>query len=463
MKLSELAHRLKGELIGKDAEFSAISTDSRSISDGQLFIALVGERFDAHDYLEQVKERGACAAVVSKQVDCDLPQVLVEDTLLALGEIGRILAAQSSARFIALTGSCGKTTTKEMIKLALSSAGQVYATRGNLNNHIGVPLTLSEVSPSDDYAVIEMGASGVGEIQYTVGMTHPDVVLITNASDAHIEGFGSLENIVQAKGEIVRYAPDSATVVLNADDPHFGDWLEMADTRRVICFSLSPDTQNLGVKTDVSLISKTLNELGGYSLVVRVGKKELILALNVAGEHMIQNALAALAVIYSLDCDVDVAASELAKFEPVKGRFYPVQCDGFRVWDDTYNANPQSVKAALETISSYHKPAWLVLGNMAELGDESQQAHFEIGQFAAQHGFNKVFAIGESADSVIAGTGFSGTAYNKTDMDVLLSDIKQELVSAQSLGAEVQILVKGSRSAGMERVVQALVEWDISE
>lgn len=462
MRLLELATLLAGKLIGVDRTFSSISTDSRSISNGQLFVALVGDRFDAHDYLQQVKEQGACAAVVSRKVDCDLPQIIVEDTLKALGEIGSAMASQTSARFIALTGSCGKTTTKEMIRLALSSVGQVYATRGNLNNHIGVPLTLSEVSATDDFAVIEMGASGVGEIQYTVGMTHPEVVLITNASDAHIEGFGSLENIVQAKGEIVRYAPDSAVVVLNADDPHVDDWLEMAGSRRVIRFS----SHMQGESADVRLIDKALNQTGGYALTVAVGQQQFALALNVAGEHMIQNALAAIAVAYALNCDLESSVNALSRFEPVRGRFYPIQCSGYRVWDDTYNANPQSVKAALDTIASYQQTAWLVLGNMAELGDEAEQAHFDIGQYAAQKGFNKVFAIGESSASVIAGTGFSGTAYNKTDMDVLLFDLKKELMSSQSSEAEtseVQILVKGSRSAGMERVVQALVELDIKE
>ncbi|GLQ33251.1 UDP-N-acetylmuramoyl-tripeptide--D-alanyl-D-alanine ligase [Litoribrevibacter albus] len=456
IKLSDLAENIDGTLIGKDASYESINTDSRSISQGQLFIALVGEHFDAHEYLAQVKEKGACAVVVSKPVDCDLPQIVVRDTLDALGQIGSYMASLTRARFVALTGSCGKTTTKEMIRLALSSAGQVYATRGNLNNHIGVPLTLSEVALEDDFAVIEMGASGVGEIQYTVQMTHPEVVLITNASDAHLEGFGSLRRIVEAKGEIVRFAPENSVVVLNQDDPNFSQWIGMANDRKVVSFSSQADSS-----ADVCLLEKQLLEGSGYRLDVQVGSVNCQFELHVSGAHMIQNALATLAVVYALGLDLTSAAEALSGFQPVKGRFSPIRCQSYTVWDDTYNANPQSVKAAISTIAEYKKPAWLVLGAMAELGDHAEEAHKDIGRFTSENGFERVYAIGPFSESVINHPGFSGTAYNKTDMDVLLSDLERDINASGH--QDLQILVKGSRSAGMERVVRALVELDTKE
>lgn len=451
MRLSEVAEKVSGQLNGQDSEFTSISTDSRSLKKGQLFIALSGENFDAHDYLDQVREAGACAAIVSRLQSVDIPQIVVPDTLKALGLIGAAMAGQCQARFVGLTGSCGKTTTKEMIKLALSSMGETFATRGNLNNHIGVPLTLAEVSQHDDFAVIEMGASGQGEIEYTVSLTKPEVVLITNASAAHLEGFGSLENIVQAKGEIVRYAPSNAMVVLNHDDPNFMAWQHMLDGRSCSSFSRYSSSH-----ADVRLIDKQQISDQGYVLTVNVKGKEVVVRLHVAGEHMVQNVLATLAVVDAMNLDVTLAAEALGGFQPVKGRFYPIKCNGFTVWDDTYNANPESVKAAIKTISEYTQPAWLVLGSMAELGGEADAAHKDIGLFAAEHGFDRVYAVGEYATSVIENQSFVGAAYNKADMDVLLNQLKKDVLTLADSG--VQILVKGSRSAGMERVVQALVE-----
>lgn len=457
IKLSDLLGVVEGEFVGnqldaKDSAFDSISTDSRSIGSGQLFIALSGENFDAHDYLAQVKEKGACGAIVSKAVDLDFPQILVSDTLQALGKIGAYMASLTSARFVGLTGSCGKTTTKEMIKLALSSEGQVYATRGNLNNHIGVPLTLSEVSDSDDFAVIEMGASGLNEIKYTVSMADPEVVLLTNASAAHLEGFGSLENIVQAKGEIIRYAPQAATAVLNMDDPHYNDWVGMLNGRKHLSFSHRAESN-----ADIRLLNKQTILPQGYQLEVDVQGNTYPVELHVMGEHMIQNVLATLAVVKGLKLDVEQAARNLSQFKAVKGRFCPTQTAHCTVWDDAYNANPESVKAALTSLADTGKPRWLVLGNMAELGEASEQAHAEIGSFAELNGFERVYAIGGYASAVVEGKSFSGTAYKKTDKDVLISDLKKDI--SVTADPELQILIKGSRSAGMDQVVQALLEW----
>ena len=457
IKLSDLLDVIEGEFVGdldaaQDITFNSISTDSRSVGVGQLFIALSGEHFDAHDYLAQVKEKGACAAIVSRSVDVDLPQILVADTLEALGKIGAYMASLTKARFVGLTGSCGKTTTKEMIKLVLSSEGQVHATRGNLNNHIGVPLTLSEVSGNDDFAVIEMGASGLDEIKYTVSMADPEVVLLTNASAAHLEGFGSLENIVQAKGEIIRYAPQTATAVLNMDDPHYHDWVGMLSGRKHLSFSHREESG-----ADVRLLSKQTLLPQGYQLEVDVQGNVYSVELHVMGEHMIQNVLATLAVVKGLKLNVEQAAKNLSKFEAVKGRFCPTKTRLCTIWDDAYNANPESVKAALTSLADTDKPRWLVLGNMAELGELSEQAHAEMGSFAELRGFEKVYAIGAYASAVVEGKSFSGTAYKKTDKDVLISDLKKDIsVAADS---ELQILIKGSRSAGMDQVVQALLEW----
>lgn len=445
MKLSEIAKVTSGRLYGSDLEFQSISTDSRSIEEHELFVALVGEKFDGHEYIDAVIARGACAMIVSRPLAQDIPHIVVEDTLTALGKIGSAFANATTARLVALTGSCGKTTTKEMIRLCLAEHGEVHATRGNLNNHIGVPLTLAELTAEHQFGVIEMGASGVGEIDYTVSLTQPEVVLITNASAAHLEGFGSFENIVKTKGEIIRASQPDSVVVLNKDDASFDSWLAMLNGRKLVTFSGSLTSQ-----ADVCLKSKTAIEPLGYQLLVQVGDQDYEFDFHALGDHMIQNALASLAVVHAMGLDVKVALQGLTKFHPVKGRLSPVKYEDVTVWDDTYNANPRSVEAAIQTVGECEGEKWLVLGEMAELGGGAANAHAQLGRKALNHKFSRVFAIGSYAHCVIECGGFLGTAYKKTDMDVLISDL------LNSIQGGVHILVKGSRSAGMERVIEAL-------
>ena len=445
MKLSDIAMATHGKLIGEDCHFYGICTDSRLIQRGELFIALVGEKFDGHKYISSVAELGACAVVVDHVVESDVPQILVSDTLIALGLIGSCFAVSSDAELVALTGSCGKTTTKEMIRLSLSRFGSVHATQGNFNNHIGVPLTLGALKKENLYGVIEMGASGLDEIKYTVSLIKPKVVLITNASQAHLEGFGSFENIVQAKGEIIRFSSPDSCVVLNKDDASYQAWHNMLDGRKEVTFSARPDSQS-----DVYLVRKESLSGIGYLLVVNVDSIQVEFELHAAGDHMIQNALAALAVAYALKVDVSVAAKGLSSFHPVKGRLSPINVNGFTVWDDSYNANPRSVEAAIQAVGEQKGEKWLVLGALAELGDSAESAHAEIGACALKNNFDRVFAIGPLAERVVEHDGLFGTAYKKTDMDVLISDLQNDIKDG------LHILVKGSRSAGMEKVIEAL-------
>jgi UDP-N-acetylmuramoyl-tripeptide--D-alanyl-D-alanine ligase len=470
IKLSDIAEHLSGQLIGQDSVVESVITDSRAAAKGALFVALIGERFDAHDFCVEVSEAGCVALVVNapQELPETVGQIIVPDTLKALGEIGALCARLSTARQVALTGSCGKTTTKEMLKLALQTQGVVHATEGNLNNHIGVPLTLAALSEDDEFAVIEMGASGLDEIRYTVTMASPEVVMITNAHEAHLEGFGSLQNIVQAKGEIVRYAPDNARVVLNADDPAFSDWYDMAGERDVIVFG-NAFLSDKRVAHAVTLVSATPFTVGrvGYDVEVLVDQELYRFQLHASGEHMVKNAMATLAVAVAMQLDISQVLVGLSRFYPVKGRLAPVMKDDLTVWDDSYNANPGSVKAAISAVevAAPDSERWLVLGNMAEMGDEAGSAHSAIGRYAADHGITKVFAIGAFAKQVI--TGFedglkessastkncTGTAYTKTDMDVLISDLKDQITGQKGLS----VLVKGSRSAHMEDVVEALI------
>lgn len=470
INLSDIAEHVSGQLIGNDSMVNSVITDSRVAAKGALFVALVGERFDAHDFCTEVVNAGCVAVVVNapQALPESVGQIVVSDTLVALGEIGALCAHLSNARQVALTGSCGKTTTKEMLKLALETQGSVHATAGNLNNHIGVPLTLAALSENDEYAVIEMGASGLDEIRYTVSMANPEVVMITNAHEAHLEGFGSLQNIVQAKGEIVRFAPDNACVVLNADDPAFSDWYEMAGDRNVIVFG-NKFLSDQPITHAVTLVSATPFVSGqvGYDVEVLVDKELCCFQLHASGEHMVKNAMATLAVAVAMQLEISPILAGLSRFHPVKGRLAPIVKDNMTVWDDSYNANPGSVKAAISAVevAASDSARWLVLGNMAEMGDEAAAAHEAIGVYAAEHGISKVFAIGAFAEQVI--TGFeqgqktlsaqqkkcTGTAYTQTDMDTLISDLKSQMSGLQSLN----VLVKGSRSAHMEEVVDALI------
>lgn len=448
--LAELARWTRGEVHPASAAGTAchsVSTDTRNLQPGALFVALRGDRFDGHGFLEAASEAGAAAALVdTADRDCSLPQVCVADTLLALGELGRENRLQSPARLIGVTGSSGKTTVKEILAAILCHEGKTLATEGNLNNHIGVPLTLMRLAPEHRFGVIEMGASAVGEIAYTVGLAQPSVALITNAGEAHLEGFGSYQNIVLAKGEIIEGVPADGTVVLNADDPACADWVRRAGKRRVVTVSAQGNDADLRC-----LSAKVIGN--GYELEVAVGPDRVeSMTLALPGEHNISNALLAMAAAMAAGAALESVRAGLAEVRGAAGRLQiEALNDRITLIDDSYNANPTSMKAALRVLAGMGGRRYGVLGPMAELGCDSRSMHVSVGEAARDLGIERLLLVGdERCEGYLAGFGEGAEhlATHEQAVERLLSDNDGPLT----------VLVKGSRSSAMDRVAKALKE-----
>jgi UDP-N-acetylmuramoyl-tripeptide--D-alanyl-D-alanine ligase len=441
MRLSEAAVALRGELIGADAEFFAVSTDSRTVASGQLFIALRGERFDGHAYISTVREKGAVAAIVDNPVADVLPQIVVDDTRLALGRLAAHWRTDYHGPLIGLTGSNGKTTVKEILATILRGQGSVLATRGNLNNDIGLPLTLLQLQPAHDYAVIEMGANHAGEIGYLTNLACPSVALITNAARAHLEGFGSLEGVARAKGEIFSGLSEAGVAVINADDFYAPLWRELAGTHKVIRF---------GLANEAEVTAKWQPKGMGSHMVIVTPQGLIEVEFALPGQHNVMNALAATAACLAMGVKLSAIQAGLKNVKAVPGRSQLKSGrGGATLIDDTYNANPASLQAALNVLSACKGRRILVMGDMAELGEESQALHEQIGRQAAQSGIDGLYATGEFSRSAVQSFGKNGHHFNT----------QEDLISAlQSLlGPDVTLLIKGSRSARMEQVVAALI------
>lgn len=444
--LSSVLGALKGRLAGADAFFNGVSIDSRRIEPGQLFVALAGERFDGHDYLEQVAAKSAAAALVQREVEeVELPQLVVADTRLALGQLGALNRAAFRGQVAAVTGSSGKTTVKEMLASILRAAhggdaDAVLATRGNLNNELGAPLTLLELAPQHRSAVIELGASHLGEIAYTVGLTRPQVAIITNAGTAHVGEFGGPEKIVEAKGEILEGLAADGVAVLNRDDPAFAVWAQRAAGRRVLSFALHAPADFAArdlVRDARGCVGFTLSGPGG----------ELPIQLNLLGEHNVANALAAAAAAHALGVAPEAIRAGLENLQPVKGRAVAqLAPSGMRVIDDSYNANPASIKAAIDILAGFSGRTVLVLGDMGELGAWAEQGHREVGEYARGK-VTALYAVGPLMSHAVA--AFGAGARHFADQAELIAALAAE----QS--PETTLLIKGSRSAAMENVVAA--------
>jgi UDP-N-acetylmuramoyl-tripeptide--D-alanyl-D-alanine ligase len=424
-----------------------VSTDTRDIREGDLFVALRGERFDGHKFVSQAKHSGAVAAVVDVAVaDAGIPQLVVEDTVEALAALAAAQRDESRARFVAVTGSSGKTTVREMTAAILEAGGPVLVTRGNLNNHIGVPLTLFRLTPEHRFGVIELGASGVGEIAHTVAITRPHVAILTNAGQAHLEGFGGYDKVVQAKGEIIDGVVPGGVVVLNRDDPAFEIWRDRAGTRRVVAVSASghPEADYRYRQLQVQPDGQTFMAEGplGWEQKVHLG---------LYGEHNAGNALLAIAAARELGAGDDAVSRGLASLEPVKGRLQVIHLsERVRLVDDSYNANPASMRAALKFLGSLPGYRIAVLGAMAELGSEADGLHREIGEFARRQGIDRLLAVGPEGNAYLQGFG--------KGCDVCASH--EEAVSRLRAvtDAPLSVLVKGSRSSAMDQVVEGLKE-----
>ncbi|MBV9620904.1 MAG: UDP-N-acetylmuramoyl-tripeptide--D-alanyl-D-alanine ligase [Gammaproteobacteria bacterium] len=445
--LAEFARACGGTLRGADAAYSDVVTDSRTLRRGQLFVALRGPNFDGHDFVAAARQAGAAGALVSAPQPQPLPQVVVSDTQLALERAARSWRAQFRGPLVGVGGSNGKTTTKEMTAAILAQAGACLATRGNLNNHIGVPLTLLALTAEHRFAVIEMGANRPGEIAALAALARPTVGLITNAGAEHLLGFGTLEGVARAEGEMVSGLSAAATAVLNADDEFFTLW-RGSTPARVVTFGLK-------AAADFSA-SEIRSQVGaeGFQTHFRLHAPQGTTAvrLGLGGTHNVTNALAAAAAAASAGASLEHVAAGLAGVRPVPGRLQFRQTAG-GAWliDDAYNANPSSVRAAIEVLMSLEGRKWLVLGDMGELGVSAEQAHASVGEFARSAGIERLYATGPLM--ALAVQSFGAGAQWFADVAQLTGQLNAAL--AADSGA-VRILVKGSRFNRLERVVQAL-------
>jgi UDP-N-acetylmuramoyl-tripeptide--D-alanyl-D-alanine ligase len=445
--LSAFARSCGGELIGTDRQYTGVSTDTRTLKAGELFVALRGPRFNANDFVNAAEAAGAAGAVVDTLVDRPLPQVLVKDTQNALTAASTAWRNHFEFPVVGVAGSNGKTTVKEMIAAILERAGPTLATRGNFNNHIGVPLTLFRLDAAHRHAVVEIGANRAGEVADLVKIARPTVGLITNAGAEHLEGFGSLEGVARAEGEMVAGLEPSATAIINADDPFADLWRGMTRARITTFGVANP--------ADFSAhdISTTISTAAAEGFVtrfeMRTPRGATPVALALAGRHNVVNALCAAAAATAAGASLEDVRTGLATMRPVPGRLQlKTAPSGAWIVDDSYNANPSSMKAGIEVLESIDARRWLVMGDMGELGDFADASHQEIGRFAREHRVDRLFATGKlSAQAVEAfGTGAEWFA----DTESLARAVNAELTR------EVCVLVKGSRSNRLERVVEAL-------
>ena len=444
--LSRAADWLDARHIGADVFIESVGSDSRSLQPGQLFVALTGPRFDGHEFAAEAEAKGAAALLSSRELETRLPQLLVPDTRLALGRLAAAWRATLPGRVVAVTGSNGKTTTKEMIAAILAEAGSVAATRGNLNNDIGLPLTLL-AAREQDYLVLEMGANHPGEIAGLSAIAHPDLALITNAGRAHLEGFGSLEGVARAKGEIIGGLSPRGTFVLNADDPRASLWRELATGRKLLSFGRAAAAD---VRLDALQQPLGLNGSGFQCrYLIHTPRGPLDLQLSLAGEHNMLNALAAVAVAETLGVAHACIHTALAGLQPIAGRMQPrAGYAGSVLIDDSYNANPESVGAALAVLGELPGHRWLVLGDLSELGADAAALHGEIGRRAKRAGLERLWAVGPLSREATAGFGTGGRHF--PDRETLVTDLHG------ALREDDVVLIKGSRSAAMEFVVEAL-------
>ncbi|MFB4251922.1 MULTISPECIES: UDP-N-acetylmuramoyl-tripeptide--D-alanyl-D-alanine ligase [Pseudomonas] len=441
--LSEVSAPLDARLIAGDVRFSGVSIDSRAIQAGQLFVALTGPRFDGHDYLNEVAGKGAVAALVEREVpDSTLPQLLVKDTRLALGQLGALNRGAFTQPVAAVTGSSGKTTVKEMLASILRTRGPVLATRGNLNNDLGAPLTLLELAPEHTAAVIELGASRIGEIAYTVAMTRPHVAIINNAGTAHVGEFGGPEKIVEAKGEILEGLDSAGIAVLNLDDKAFPIWKTRAAGRQVLSFALD----NSAADFHASDIGRDARGCPSFTLHSPKGVDRV--QLNLLGTHNVANALAAAAAAHAMGVSLFGIVTGLNAVQPVKGRTVAqLAKNGLRVIDDTYNANPTSMCAAVDILAGFSGRTVLVLGDIGELGEWAEQGHREVGAYAAGK-VSALYAVGPMMAHAVAAFGEHARHFASQADLIAALDVEQD--------PNTTILIKGSRSAVMENIVAAL-------
>ncbi|MEQ9464409.1 MAG: UDP-N-acetylmuramoyl-tripeptide--D-alanyl-D-alanine ligase [Haliea sp.] len=440
--LGELEQPLGALRSGADVEVSRVTTDSREVQPGDLFVALRGERFDGHQFLPAVAAAGAAAAVVSHAVDTPLPLLQVADTQRALGQLGACNRALFQGPLVAITGSSGKTSVKNLVSAVLARRGPTLATTGNLNNEIGVPLTLLRLAPEHAFAVVEMGATRAGDIASLCELARPTIALLLNAMPAHLDGFGSVESVATAKGEIYDGLCGAGTAIVNADQPWAGRWRSRAAGAAILDY---------GVRSPAAISANSIQSRGiaGVSFVATTPAGDAPIRLQVPGLHNVSNALAAIAV--GLACGLPLAeiTAGLASVTPASGRGALVRgLGGSTLVDDTYNANPGSVRAAIDLLADCGGRRTLVLGEMLELGENSAQLHRDIGVYARERGLDRFVGVGAALAG--AADAFGGECF---------ADCASAVAAlADTLTADDTVLIKGSRGVSMERVLVALSE-----
>jgi UDP-N-acetylmuramoyl-tripeptide--D-alanyl-D-alanine ligase len=452
--LADFTQVCGGRLKGADGPYSSVSTDTRTLGKGALFIALRGPNFNGNEFVGAALAAGAAGALVDREQPVALPQIVVGDTQAALERAGHGWRAQFNIPLVGVAGSNGKTTAKEMTAAILGQVGNCLATRGNLNNHIGVPLTLLRIDATHRFAVVEMGANRGGEVAALVRIARPTVGLITNAGAEHLEGFGSIEGVARAEGEMVEGLAPSATAVINADDD-FADLWRALTNARVVTFGLdaAADFKAVDVRTTIG----PEGFLTHFTLVCPLGSAAI--ELYMGGRHNIANALAAAAAACAAGAGLQHIIAGLGAMRAVAGRLqFKKALGGAWIIDDSYNANPSSMRAGIEVLAELEGTKWLVIGDMAELGDFAPAAHTEIGEFARAHGVERLFAMGGLAKRAVDSFGAGAQWY--PDTQALSGALVQVLASA---APNVRMLIKGSRVNRLERVVDTLVHGSIQQ
>jgi UDP-N-acetylmuramoyl-tripeptide--D-alanyl-D-alanine ligase len=441
--LSEVALWTRGSLHGADAPVRGVSTDSRKVAADELFVALKGEHHDGHEHLAQAAARGAAGALVMRRVNSDLPQVVVADTLLGLGDLASAIRAKRRARVVGITGSNGKTTVKTLTAAILQRHGRTHSNAGNFNNEIGLPLSLLAMPQDSEYAVMEMGAGKPGDIAYLAAIARPEVGLVNNIAPAHLERMRTLEGVAETKGALYQALPADGAAIINADDAFADFFAGLAGSRRVLRFGFS-------AKADVHARDIVLEpERSTFMLVTPAGSHAAQLPLP--GRHNVGNALAAATIAYALDVPLAAIIEALQDAPTVGGRLRrQVAAGGWSVIDDSYNANPGSTAAAIATLALQAGERWLVLGDMAELGTDAAALHAQIGRQAFEAGIDKMFAVGTL--SAHAAQAFGANAQHFATQAELIAALRMQL------HARVSVLIKGSRSSAMEAVVAALLD-----
>jgi UDP-N-acetylmuramoyl-tripeptide--D-alanyl-D-alanine ligase len=447
LRLTDAAIRFGGTLLNPDCEFDGVSIDSRNIADGDLFVALIGERLDGHEFLADATDRASGLVVSSAETDLPLPQWVVEDTTVALGQLAQLQREAFSGTVIAVTGSTGKTSVKDLIRSILSGLGTVHATKGNFNNHIGVPLTLLDMQQDSDFAVIEMGASAGSEISYLCSIAKPQISLINNVQSAHLEGFGSVEGIAAAKGEIYSGLDTDGTAILNLDQSWQAEWMALIGERECITFSVDDDCADISA-SDIQLLESGCCRFTLH-IFTETSLESQVVNLAIPGRHSVSNALAAAACAVAAGASIEQIVTGLeATQSPARRLEIKALAQGGQIIDDSYNASPESVRAAIDVLASRPGYRVMVLGDMAELGAEAEQLHRDVGDYALSAGIDQLYTLGNlsaSASAVFKGQHFA-------DLESLQAPLFNEIERT-----DLTLLVKGSRSSKMDLIVDVLV------